>query len=84
MRRSSHPLLQVSARQVEILYLVGRDGLAWDDVQAVLGISPSTIRVHTERIIKKFECAHTPPREALTEIYWRYVAPSVDEAERDL
>lgn len=75
--RSNHPLQRLSDRQLEILYLVGKDGLSWDDVHKVLGISLSTIRVHAARILEKHNCSRAP-REGLTEIYWRYVAPASD------
>ena len=65
-------LSKLSDRQIEILYLVGRDGFAWHEVAEVLSISPSTVRVHVSRIQKKFRCDRLP-REAMTEIYWRHI-----------
>ncbi len=76
-----HPLSKLSDRQLEILYLVGKDGLSWEDVEQILSISQSTIRIHAKRILKKHNCTRQP-REGLTEIYWRYVAPVTDN--RDL
>jgi len=75
-----HPLSKLSDRQLEILYLVGKDGLSWDDVERVMGISQSTIRVHVKRILKKHDCARLP-REGLTEIYWKHVRPVTDKGD---
>lgn len=70
-------LTRLSDRQIEILYLVGKDGLEYAEVAAVLGISESTIRVHVDRILAKHQSKRLP-REGLTEIYWRYAAGSGD------
>ena len=78
-----HPLQRLSSRQTEILFMVGRDGMSWDDIQKVLGISEGTRRAHVERLLKKFNCRKNP-RDGAIEIFWRYVAPFVDIENSDL
>ncbi len=67
----------LSPRQVEIVTMVGRDGKTWEEVRAELGISKSTVRMHVTRIRSKCNVAHRPPREGLTEVYYRVVREGV-------
>ena len=64
----------LSPRERQIAELVGRFGLQWDTIAQGLGVHASTIRVHVHRIQRKFDMKERKPREALVEIYWRYVA----------
>ena len=79
----SHPLQKLSARQTEILFLVGRDGMSWGDIQGLLGISEGTRRAHVDRVLQKFDCKKSP-RDGAIEVFWRYVAPFVDAESSDL
>jgi len=59
----------VSKRQMEIVVLVGRDGVSWARASRVLGCHPSTVRAHVERIKDRLEI-HRKPREAMVIAYY--------------
>ncbi len=61
-----------SPRQREIIVLVGRDGAQYKTVARELGIKPSTLRSHIERILARHPSKKTP-REALIDLYWSEV-----------
>ena len=61
-----------SPRQSEIITLVGRDGLTYDEITSELGISRGTLQVQIARIMRKTRSIKTP-RKAMVEAYWRHV-----------
>ena len=52
-------------------------GKTWEEVRDELGISKSTVRMLVTRIRNKCNVAHRPPREGLTEVYYRVVQQGV-------
>ena len=74
--------MRLSERQTQIVKLVGRDGLEWETVCQTLKLAPSTVRAHVDRILVRTG-NRRKPREAMTEIYWRHVAHTDDEAGGD-
>lgn len=72
----------LSPREKQIVVLVGKHGMSWTNIATGLKLHRSTIRTHVNRIITKFQIDRKP-REALTMIYWKYVAPGDDDSQDD-
>ncbi len=69
-------LLKLSPRQIEIVTLIGRDGVSSKMVASELGITKSTLESHMARIQVKYPSDRSP-REAIVELYWRVVSTHV-------
>ena len=65
--------MTLSPRQLEIVTLIGRDGVSSKLVASELGITKSTLESHMARIQAKYP-SDKSPREAIAELYWRVVA----------
>lgn len=66
----------LSPRELQLVEMVGRDGKSWPKVKVETGLSMGTIRSYVARIMNKTKLER-PPREALTELYWREVHASL-------
>ncbi len=60
--------MTLSPRQLEIVVLVGRDGLSYKAVARRLGIGYGTVKVHVARISERLGSTRRP-REAIVEFY---------------
>ena len=73
--------MTLSPRELEVLTLIGRDGMSYAEIAGQLGISESTVKSYVGRILGRYP-SEKRPREALAEIYWRVV--STDDVLKDV
>lgn len=63
----------LSPREREVVELIGRDGAQWETVARLMGLHIGTVRSYAQRIMRKCN-VNRAPRDAMVEVYWRYVA----------
>jgi DNA-binding CsgD family transcriptional regulator len=63
----------LSPRQIEVVTLVGRDGVGWSVAARTMGISYHTAISHAEKAQQKAGVTRKKLRAAMSEIYWRHV-----------
>jgi len=62
----------LTERQLDIVVMVGREGMPWAQVCRELSCHPSTIRAHVRRVMKKMDIQRKP-REAMVVAYYELI-----------
>lgn len=73
--------MSFSPRQVEIITLIGRDGLTYEQVGEQLEISKHTVRAHVQRLVDRGRFDERNPRDTLIRLYYEVVREGNGEAE---
>jgi len=67
--------MRLSPRQTDIVTLVARDGMTYDEVAEELGIHISTVRAHIAKVCQRHDGGGRP-LATLHRVYHVFVAPS--------
>ena len=62
--------MNLTERQMQVVVLVGRDGVTWDRAAREIGICVQTVRAHAKRVQIKGGLTEKRPRAAMSQIYW--------------